>query len=156
MGIRTDSASAYAGAIIEPHYDSLLVKVIAHSKDHSTAAAKLVRALTEYRIRGVKVRDFKWKCGLFVKSAFIRRTSLSYSTCYVTRNSLTAHSIHTSLMRTRNYSNSDAAAIALSVSCGIWRRFVGEKCFYVQFFFICRSKSTDRKHRLLLAWRPRR
>jgi pyruvate carboxylase len=29
MGIRLDSASAFAGAIISPHYDSLLIKVIA-------------------------------------------------------------------------------------------------------------------------------
>lgn len=27
MGIRLDSASAFAGAIISPYYDSLLVKV---------------------------------------------------------------------------------------------------------------------------------
>merc|ERR1719419_804274 len=31
MGIRLDSASAFAGAIISPYYDSLLVKIIAHS-----------------------------------------------------------------------------------------------------------------------------
>ena len=28
MGIRLDSASAFAGAIVSPHYDSLLVKII--------------------------------------------------------------------------------------------------------------------------------
>jgi pyruvate carboxylase len=68
FGIRLDSASAYAGAMIEPHYDSLLVKVsyscfivhpreqvIAHSSDHRNAAKKLIRALREFRIRGVKV-----------------------------------------------------------------------------------------------------
>ena len=33
MGIRLDGASAFAGAIISPYYDSLLVKVIAHSGD---------------------------------------------------------------------------------------------------------------------------
>lgn len=50
-----DSASAFQGAVISPHYDSLLVKVIAHGKDHPTAASKLSRALAEFRIRGVKV-----------------------------------------------------------------------------------------------------
>ncbi|KAJ6652171.1 hypothetical protein lerEdw1_013132 [Lerista edwardsae] len=39
-----------------PHYDSLLVKVIAHGKDHPTAASKMGRALAEFRIRGVKVK----------------------------------------------------------------------------------------------------
>ena len=28
MGIRLDSASAFAGAIVSPHYDSLLVRVV--------------------------------------------------------------------------------------------------------------------------------
>ncbi|XP_042201185.1 pyruvate carboxylase, mitochondrial [Callorhinchus milii] len=54
MGIRLDSASAFQGAMISPHYDSLLVKVIAHGKDHPTAATKMSRALAEFRIRGVK------------------------------------------------------------------------------------------------------
>ncbi|CAJ0577160.1 unnamed protein product, partial [Mesorhabditis spiculigera] len=54
MGIRLDSASAYAGSVITPHYDSLLVKVIASARSHNKAAAKLVRALKEFRIRGVK------------------------------------------------------------------------------------------------------
>ncbi|XP_059810904.1 pyruvate carboxylase, mitochondrial-like isoform X1 [Hypanus sabinus] len=54
MGIRLDTASAFQGAVISPHYDSLLVKVIAHGKDHPTAASKLNRALAEFRIRGVK------------------------------------------------------------------------------------------------------
>lgn len=56
MGIRLDNASAFQGAIISPHYDSLLVKVIAHGKDHPTAATKMSRALAEFRVRGVKVR----------------------------------------------------------------------------------------------------
>uniref|UniRef100_A0A0B7AJA0 Pyruvate carboxylase n=1 Tax=Arion vulgaris TaxID=1028688 RepID=A0A0B7AJA0_9EUPU len=54
MGIRLDSASAYAGAVISPYYDSLLVKVIAHARDHPSACAKMLRALREFRIRGVK------------------------------------------------------------------------------------------------------
>ncbi|CAF2077194.1 unnamed protein product [Rotaria magnacalcarata] len=54
FGIRIDSASAYTDAVISPFYDSLLVKVIAHSRNHQEACAKMVRALTEFRIRGVK------------------------------------------------------------------------------------------------------
>lgn len=56
MGIRLDSASAFAGAIISPYYDSLLVKIIAHGKNHEKTCAKMERALKEFRIRGVKVR----------------------------------------------------------------------------------------------------
>ena len=55
MGIRLDSASAFAGAIVSPHYDSLLVKVTAHGNEHHQAANRLVRSLKEFRIRGVKV-----------------------------------------------------------------------------------------------------
>ncbi|XP_028331086.1 pyruvate carboxylase, mitochondrial [Gouania willdenowi] len=54
MGIRLDSASAFQGAVISPHYDSLLVKVIASGKDLQTAATKMSRALAEFRVRGVK------------------------------------------------------------------------------------------------------
>lgn len=55
MGIRLDSASAFQGAVISPHYDSLLVKVIASAKDLPTASSKMSRALAEFRVRGVKV-----------------------------------------------------------------------------------------------------
>ncbi|RUS77143.1 hypothetical protein EGW08_015099 [Elysia chlorotica] len=54
MGIRLDSASAFAGAVITPYYDSLLVKIIAQARDHPSACAKMLRALREFRIRGVK------------------------------------------------------------------------------------------------------
>lgn len=54
MGIRIDSASAFAGAIVSPFYDSLLVKVIAHAATHEAACNKMLRALKEFRIRGVK------------------------------------------------------------------------------------------------------
>uniref|UniRef100_A0A672SWM1 Pyruvate carboxylase, mitochondrial n=1 Tax=Sinocyclocheilus grahami TaxID=75366 RepID=A0A672SWM1_SINGR len=58
MGIRLDSASAFQGAVISPHYDSLLVKVIASGKDLPAASAKMSRALAEFRVRGVKVSLF--------------------------------------------------------------------------------------------------
>lgn len=58
MGIRLDSASAFQGAVISPHYDSLLVKVIASGKDLQTASSKMSRALAEFRIRGVKVGGY--------------------------------------------------------------------------------------------------
>ncbi|XP_069985704.1 pyruvate carboxylase, mitochondrial isoform X3 [Penaeus vannamei] len=54
MGIRLDGASAFAGAIISPYYDSLLVKVISRASDLHASAAKMNRSLREFRIRGVK------------------------------------------------------------------------------------------------------
>ena len=53
MGIRIDSANAFTGAIITPYYDSLLVKIIAHAQNHPAACAKMLRALKEFRIRGL-------------------------------------------------------------------------------------------------------
>jgi pyruvate carboxylase len=57
MGIRIDSANAFTGAVITPYYDSLLVKIIAHAKDHPSTCAKMLRALKEFRIRGVKTNS---------------------------------------------------------------------------------------------------
>ncbi|MFV8749747.1 pyruvate carboxylase [Nannocystaceae bacterium ST9] len=54
MGIRLDGGAGYAGASVSPHYDSLLVKVTASALDFEGAAAKLHRALAEFRVRGVK------------------------------------------------------------------------------------------------------
>jgi pyruvate carboxylase len=54
MGVRLDGGSGYAGATVSPHYDSLLVKVTASALDFEGAAAKLHRALAEFRVRGVK------------------------------------------------------------------------------------------------------
>ncbi|KAK2707160.1 hypothetical protein QYM36_014993 [Artemia franciscana] len=54
LSIRLDGASAFVGAMISPYYDSLLVKVIAHSSDLKSSAAKMNRALREFRVRGVK------------------------------------------------------------------------------------------------------
>ncbi|MGA1606786.1 MAG: pyruvate carboxylase [Planctomycetota bacterium] len=54
LGIRIDSGSGYTGANITPHYDSLLVKVTSFGPTFAQAAAKGVRALQEFRIRGVK------------------------------------------------------------------------------------------------------
>merc|ERR1719508_553195 len=53
MGIRLDGI-AFTGAEITPDYDSLLVKIIGKGMSFEGAASKLRRALTEFRIRGVK------------------------------------------------------------------------------------------------------
>ncbi len=53
FGIRLDAGTAFAGALITPHYDSLLVKVTAWGRVSDEASARMVRALREFRIRGV-------------------------------------------------------------------------------------------------------
>lgn len=53
-GIRLDGGNAYTGAVISPHYDSLLVKAISHDRTFLGAVRKSIRALQEMRIRGVK------------------------------------------------------------------------------------------------------
>ena len=53
MGIRLDGGTAYAGGIITRHYDSLLTKLTAWAPTREMAAARMDRALREFRIRGV-------------------------------------------------------------------------------------------------------
>ena len=54
FGVRLDAAAGYAGALITPHYDSLLVKVSTWGLHFTEAAQTMHRALQEFRIRGVK------------------------------------------------------------------------------------------------------
>jgi pyruvate carboxylase len=54
FGIRLDEGSVYNGVRISPFFDSLLVKVTAHSGNVQDTVRKLKRALLEFRIRGVK------------------------------------------------------------------------------------------------------
>ncbi|MFO1065298.1 MAG: pyruvate carboxylase [Pirellulales bacterium] len=54
MGIRLDAGSAFSGAVVNPFYDSMLVKVTARGRDLGEASKRMERALQEFRIRGVK------------------------------------------------------------------------------------------------------
>lgn len=54
IGIRVDSA-AYKGWYIPPYYDSLIAKVISFSKDREGAIRKMLGALDEFIIEGVKI-----------------------------------------------------------------------------------------------------
>ncbi len=54
FGIRLDGGTAYAGAVLTPYYDSLLVKVTAWGANLPEACQRMDRALREFRIRGVK------------------------------------------------------------------------------------------------------
>lgn len=52
-GIRLDGGTAATGAMISPHFDSLLVKLTTRGRDYAQAVARARRALAEFRIRGV-------------------------------------------------------------------------------------------------------
>ena len=54
FGIRLDGGTAFTGAVITPFYDSLLVKVSAWSLTFEDVCNRLSRALSEFRVRGVK------------------------------------------------------------------------------------------------------
>lgn len=54
FGIRLDVGNAYAGAVVTPYFDSLLVKVCTHAQTFDAAIQKMQRCLKEFRVRGVK------------------------------------------------------------------------------------------------------
>ena len=54
FGVRLDAGNGYQGAVITPHYDSLLVKVSTWGLTFEGAAKKMLRNLQEFRIRGIK------------------------------------------------------------------------------------------------------
>lgn len=54
FGIRLDAGNGFQGTVVSPFFDSLLVKACVHAPDFAQANKKMVRALTEFRIRGVK------------------------------------------------------------------------------------------------------
>ncbi|MFT8361768.1 MAG: pyruvate carboxylase [Sporolactobacillus sp.] len=54
FGVRLDAGSAYTGSVITPYYDSLLVKLSTYAQTFKGAAAKMLRNLKEFRIRGIK------------------------------------------------------------------------------------------------------
>jgi pyruvate carboxylase len=54
FGIRLDGGNGFAGAVISPYYDSLLVKNISWSRTFQDAIKKSIRAVEETRITGVK------------------------------------------------------------------------------------------------------
>jgi pyruvate carboxylase len=52
-GIRLDGGTVTTGAEVSPHFDSMLVKLIARGRNFPAAVQRTRRALAEFRIRGV-------------------------------------------------------------------------------------------------------
>jgi acetyl-CoA carboxylase biotin carboxylase subunit len=53
FGVRVDSALE-SGAMIVPHYDSLIAKLITHGHDRQESMVRMKRALDEFVIEGIK------------------------------------------------------------------------------------------------------
>lgn len=53
-GVRLDGGNGFAGAVISPYYDSMLVKCSCLGSNYEIARRKMLRSLVEFRIRGVK------------------------------------------------------------------------------------------------------
>ncbi|MGL5439096.1 MAG: pyruvate carboxylase [Filifactoraceae bacterium] len=54
FGIRLDGGNSFTGSEITPYYDSLLVKTTSWDRSFHGAIRKMLRALREFRIRGIK------------------------------------------------------------------------------------------------------
>ncbi|MFT4709989.1 MAG: acetyl-CoA carboxylase biotin carboxylase subunit [Bacteroidia bacterium] len=52
-GIRWDS-HAYSGYTVPPHYDSMIGKLLAHGPDRESARRRMLRALDEFIVEGIK------------------------------------------------------------------------------------------------------
>ncbi|TKX26130.1 pyruvate carboxylase [Elsinoe australis] len=72
-GVRLDSGSGFAGAVITPFYDSMLVKCTCHGSTYEIARRKILRALVEFRIRGVKT-NIPFLASLLTHPTFIGGT----------------------------------------------------------------------------------
>ena len=53
FGVRVDSAME-SGAMVVPHYDSMIAKLITHGRDRQESIARMRRALNEFVIEGIK------------------------------------------------------------------------------------------------------
>ena len=76
-GVRLDGGNGFAGAVITPFYDSMLVKCTCLAQKYEIARRKMIRALVEFRIRGVKTNI------PFLKSLLNHPTFIA-GTCWTT------------------------------------------------------------------------
>ena len=79
FGIRLDAGTAYTGARITRYYDSMLVKVTAWGSTPDETTARMLRALREFRVRGV-VTNLRFLEQLLMHQDF---TSARYCTTFI-------------------------------------------------------------------------
>ncbi|MBT4405093.1 MAG: pyruvate carboxylase, partial [Acidiferrobacteraceae bacterium] len=71
FGIRLDAGTAYSGARVTRHYDSLLVKVTSRGNTPDEVIRRMLRALHEFRVRGVNT-NMPFLIGLLSNEDFRR------------------------------------------------------------------------------------
>lgn len=69
-GVRLDGGNGFVGSVISPHYDSMLVKCSCSGSTYEIARRKMLRALIEFRIRGVKT-NIPFLLALLTNETFI-------------------------------------------------------------------------------------
>nr|KMM72210.1 pyruvate carboxylase [Coccidioides posadasii RMSCC 3488] len=67
------AGNGFAGSIITPHYDFMLVKCTCHGSTYEIVRRKMLRALVEFRIRGVKT-NIPFLASLLTHPTFIQGT----------------------------------------------------------------------------------
>lgn len=72
-GVRLDGGNGFAGSVILPHYDLMLVKCLCLGLTYEIARRKMLRALVEFRIRGVKT-NIPFLLALLTHEVFIHGT----------------------------------------------------------------------------------
>ncbi|GEQ70388.1 hypothetical protein JCM33374_g4065 [Metschnikowia sp. JCM 33374] len=70
-GVRLDGGNGFAGSVISPHYDSMLVKCSCSGSTYEIARRKMLRALIEFRIRGVKT-NIPFLLAMLTNETFIK------------------------------------------------------------------------------------
>ncbi|KAK9459443.1 carbamoyl-phosphate synthase L chain, ATP binding domain-containing protein [Lipomyces oligophaga] len=70
-GVRLDGGNGFAGSIISPFYDSMLVKCTCSGATFEIARRKMIRALIEFRIRGVKT-NIPFLLALLTHETFVK------------------------------------------------------------------------------------
>lgn len=79
FGIRLDAGTAYTGARVTRHYDSLLVKVTGRGNTPEEVVQRMLRALREFRVRGVNT-NMPFLIGLLSNDDFCRA---NYTTRFI-------------------------------------------------------------------------
>ncbi|SMQ52135.1 unnamed protein product [Zymoseptoria tritici ST99CH_3D7] len=69
-GVRLDGGNGFSGAVITPYYDSMLVKCTCLGSTYEIARRKVLRALVEFRIRGLKT-NIPFLASLLTHETFI-------------------------------------------------------------------------------------
>jgi acetyl-CoA carboxylase biotin carboxylase subunit len=80
LGVRVDSA-AYENYTVQPHYDSLVAKLIVFAEDRPLAIRRMKRALAEYVVQGIRT-NIPFHRAALEEDAFVRG---EYDTRFVER-----------------------------------------------------------------------